>query len=135
MRLSKDSSSWRARSVLRRDFRHDPHAAPEVPKGRPSRRTKVRVRPDHHCKFVPATDKPQIVKVPIRGGTRLLERLTCSHPGCHKFNYGNVDHIMELRHSFQLDGVDRETFVCRCGTQLTVDHGEVPVCPRKLRKP
>ncbi len=29
--LSEDNTSWHSRSIMRRDFRHDPHAVPETP--------------------------------------------------------------------------------------------------------
>jgi hypothetical protein len=78
------------------------------------------------------TPKPHIVKVPsLRGATRLMERVHCGHSGCRNSRYRSIDHILELRHSFEADGVAHETFVCRCGEQLTVRQGQTPACPHR----
>lgn len=52
MRLSRDKSSWRARGILRRDYRHD-FSTPEEPKGHPpKRRRKPKAKRVHEGKHV-----------------------------------------------------------------------------------
>lgn len=55
MRLSQDDSSWKARGILRRDFRHT-HGEPEIPKTKVRKKNKPRKRIDHKHDWVEATE-------------------------------------------------------------------------------
>lgn len=52
MRISEDAGSWRARGIIRRDFRHT-HGDPEVPRHRSTRKKSGKKKtPRQACKHV-----------------------------------------------------------------------------------
>ena len=46
--LSEDDTSWKSRSIKRRDFRHDPHAVDEVPKHRSPKNKRKHIKGCEH---------------------------------------------------------------------------------------
>jgi hypothetical protein len=129
-RIKRDSSSWKARGIVRRDFRHDLGVSDETPPtGRRRKKPKQAITRHSHewGEWHTSTPRLEMNRYTSPGYAHYspwLRTRTCRI--CHQRESELIEHEVSILHAHH-EGL--QVRACTCGEQWTWRKGMSPRCP------